>query len=79
VVLKCFCLANCLNFQEKVVLVAHTVIPRSQLLLEFPFALQMGDQKLANLFPQEPKTVWYRSVIYPISKTKSLVLLKSHD
>jgi hypothetical protein len=59
-ILKRFCLVNCLNSQQKVVLVAHTVIPRSQLLLEFPFAQQTGDQKLANPFPQEPKTGWYK-------------------
>lgn len=38
-----------------VALVAHTVIPHSRTLLEFPFALQTGDQKLANPFPQGPK------------------------
>lgn len=51
------CLANCLNSQGKVALVAHIVIPHTQLLLELPFSLQMDDQMLTNPFPQGPKAV----------------------
>jgi len=73
--LKCSYSENCLNFREKVALVAHTVTPHSQLLLELPFSLQMDDQMLINPFQQEPKPV-VKCVISNKKGNKLMALLK---
>jgi hypothetical protein len=73
--LKCSYSGNCLNFRAKVALVAHTVTPHSQILLELPFSLQMDDQMLTNPFQQEPKPV-VKCVISNKKGNKLMALLK---